>query len=97
TVIIAKKEVRRYPVLGWLYAVTGNALIDRSNTRSAIRTLRRLERRMLRQGISVWIFPEGTWGREPGRLLPFKQGAFRMAISTGVPLVPVVVSPLSPK
>jgi 1-acyl-sn-glycerol-3-phosphate acyltransferase len=43
------------------------------------------------------MFAEGTRGKERGRLGPFKRGAFRVAVATGVPIVPVVISPLKPQ
>ncbi len=48
---------------------------------------------MTRRGQSVWMFPEGTrsYAEEPG-LLPFKKGAFHLAVQAGVPIVPVVVA-----
>lgn len=94
TVLIGKKELRRIPLFGWLYVVTGNVLIDRRNNPSAVGQLREAEEAIQRRGVSVWIFPEGTRGIEPGRLLPFKKGAFYMAVAAGVPLVPIVVAPI---
>jgi 1-acyl-sn-glycerol-3-phosphate acyltransferase len=96
TVVIAKQEIRRVPFFGWLYEVTGNVYIDRSNREHAVGELKNAERAILEGGKSVWIMPEGTRGKEPGVLLPFKKGPFRMAVATGVPLVPVVVQPLRP-
>jgi 1-acyl-sn-glycerol-3-phosphate acyltransferase len=96
TILIAKKEVLSCPLLGWFFAASGNVPIDRSSPRRAVATLQRVEEAVRSHGLSVWIFPEGTWGKEPGRLLPFKKGAFRMAIATGAPLVPIVVAPLAP-
>lgn len=96
TVVIGKKELRQIPFFGWLYAVTGNILIDRSNNAGAVGRLREAEEAIRQRGVSVWIFPEGTRGKEPGRLLPFKKGAFYMAVATGAPLVPVVAEPLRP-
>lgn len=96
TVVIAKREIRRIPFFGWLYATTGNVLIDRANNPSAVGRLREAEEAVRSRNVSVWIFPEGTRGTVPGRLLPFKKGAFYMGVATGAPLVPVVVSPLRP-
>ncbi|HEX6924337.1 MAG TPA: lysophospholipid acyltransferase family protein [Longimicrobiaceae bacterium] len=95
TVVVGKKELARIPLFGWLYKVTGNVLIDRSNTTHAVGRLREAEVAIRERGVSVWIFPEGTRGRLPGQLLPFKKGAFYMAVATGAPLVPVVVGPVS--
>lgn len=95
TVIIGKKELSRIPLFGWLYRVTGNILIDRTNRANAVGRLREAEAAVRERGVSVWIFPEGTRGNTRGQLLPFKKGAFYMAIATGVPLVPVVVAPVT--
>lgn len=97
SVVIAKKELRKIPFFGWLYVTTGNILIDRKDNRSAVGRLREVEEAVLERKVAVWIFPEGTRGKEPGRMLPFKKGAFYMAVATGAPLVPVVVSPLAPR
>jgi 1-acyl-sn-glycerol-3-phosphate acyltransferase len=96
TVIIGKKELRSIPLFGWLYHVTGNILIDRSSNPSSVQRLREAEQAIRERGVSVWIFPEGTRGTTPGQLLPFKKGAFYMAIAAGVPIVPVVASPIHP-
>jgi len=96
TVVIGKKELRSIPLFGYVYTVTGNLLIDRKNNPSAVGRLREAEEAILTRGVSVWIFPEGTRGPVPGELLPFKKGAFYMAVAAGVPLVPVVVSPIRP-
>lgn len=95
TVIIGKKELTRIPLFGWLFRVTGNILIDRANTANAVGRLREAELAIRQRQVSVWIFPEGTRGKTPGTLLPFKKGAFYMAIATGAPLVPLVVGPVT--
>lgn len=97
SVVIGKKELRSIPLFGWIYTVTGNIVIDRKDNRSAVGRLREVEEAIHQRAAAVWIFPEGTRGREPGRMLPFKKGAFYMAVATGAPLVPVVVSPLAPR
>ncbi|HEV2734713.1 MAG TPA: lysophospholipid acyltransferase family protein [Longimicrobiaceae bacterium] len=97
SVVIGKKELRSIPFFGWLFTTTGNIVIDRKDNRSAVGRLKEVEEAILQRGAAVWIFPEGTRGTEPGRMLPFKKGAFYMAAATGAPLVPVVVSPLAPR
>jgi 1-acyl-sn-glycerol-3-phosphate acyltransferase len=94
TVLIAKKELRRIPLFGWLYAATGNILIDRSHNQRAVQRLREAELAMRDRGVSIWFFPEGTRGKVPGELLPFKKGAFYMAIAAQAPVVPIVASPV---
>lgn len=96
TVVIGKKELVHLPFFGWLFTVTGNILIDRSDNPRAVGRLREAEEAIRERGVSVWIFPEGTRSRTPGVLLPFKKGAFYMAVATGAPLVPVVAAPVRP-
>lgn len=96
-VVIAKKELKNIPLFGWLYTVTGNILLDRGHRERAVESLRAAEEEIRRRKVAVWIFPEGTRGKEPGKLLPFKKGAFHMALNTGAPLIPVVVAPLAPE
>ena len=95
-VVIAKKELVNIPFFGWLYDVTGNIRIDRKNTQHAVGRLKEAEDAIRERRVAVWIFPEGTRGKEAGVMLPFKKGGFVMAVHTGAPLVPVVVSPLKP-
>jgi 1-acyl-sn-glycerol-3-phosphate acyltransferase len=96
TVVVGKKELSRIPFFGWVFRVTGNILIDRKDNPSAVGRLKEVEDAIRARGVSVWIFPEGTRGKVPGTLLPFKKGAFHMAAATGVPIVPIVVEPLQP-
>jgi lysophosphatidate acyltransferase len=95
-VVIAKKELRSVPFFGWIYTVTGNIWIDRENREQALESLRIAQREISERRLGVWIMPEGTRGKLPGQLLPFKKGAFQMAITAQAPLIPVVVSPLKP-
>jgi len=84
------------PIGTWLWVKTGNIIVDPTNPiRSAIGLKTGLA--ALRRGTSVWIFPEGTRWKVPGEIGPFKRGAFMMAIDTGVPILPIVVSPLKPR
>jgi 1-acyl-sn-glycerol-3-phosphate acyltransferase len=70
--------------------LAGNVLIDRKNALSGTQAMQTTTR-VLQDDTSIWVFPEGT--RNPGeQLLPFKKGAFHMAIEAGVPIVPVCVS-----
>ena len=88
---VAKKELGRIPFFGWGWRAAGHISIDRSDTASAIRSLDRAGDIMRRLHAKVVIFPEGT--RSPtGEMLPFKKGAFMLAIHTGVEIVPVGVS-----
>jgi 1-acyl-sn-glycerol-3-phosphate acyltransferase len=64
--------------------------VDRSNSAAAVESARRATEN-LRGGKSYIVYPEGTRSRD-GRLLPFKKGAFMMAIDAGVPVVPVTIA-----
>lgn len=95
TVLIAKTELRSIPFFGWVYEATGNIYINRRDSQGSIQRLREAELAIRERNVSVWIFPEGTRGRTPGELLPFKKGAFHLAVAAGVPIVPIVVSPVA--
>ncbi len=96
SVVIGKKQLTYIPFFGWLYRVTGNLLIDRADNRQAVGRLMVAEEAIRERRVAVWIFPEGTRCRVPGRMYPFKKGGFYMAVHTGAPLVPVVTSPIRP-
>jgi 1-acyl-sn-glycerol-3-phosphate acyltransferase len=86
---VMKKELRRVPVLGYSCAKIGHIFIDRSNREAALASLK-AARRKVAGGTSVLFFPEGT--RSPdGRMLAFKKGAFKMAVSLDLPLLPVTI------
>lgn len=87
---VMKKELRRVPILGFACERLGHIFIDRSNHASAIASLNEARNR-LTDGVSVVFFPEGTRSRT-GDLLPFKKGAFRMALDLGLPILPVTIS-----
>jgi len=90
TRFVAKRELFRIPILGWALAATGCISIDRSNRKRAIRSLHEAGER-IRAGRSVVLFPEGSRSRD-GRLAPFKKGAFHLALTAGVPVVPVAIT-----
>ena len=87
---LAKKEVFRYPFLGYGMRLINLFPVDRCNSASAVDSAKAATDN-LRQGKSYMVYPEGTRSKD-GKLLPFKKGAFMMAIEAGVPVVPVTVS-----
>lgn len=91
TVTIGKKSLVWVPFFGIMYWLTGNILIDRSNKSKAHGTISQVVSRIRERGLSVWMFPEGTRSRGRG-LLPFKTGAFHVAVEAGIPIVPICVS-----
>lgn len=87
---VAKKELFRIPLVGWLMTLSGYIPINRGNRESTRKmTNRALD--SLKNGISVMIFPEGTRTHD-GTLGRFKEGAFRIAKEAGVGIVPILIS-----
>src|SRR5262249_15061175 len=76
------------------YRLSGNLIIDRGHARSAHDSLEAAARTMREDKIAVWFMPEGHRNHER-ELLPFKSGAFRLAIAASVPIVPIVAEPLT--
>lgn len=94
---LAKKELKKIPVFGWI-AQAATIIVDRSSPESRKRSIDRLKM-FLKQGISILIFAEGTQNRSKELLQPFKDGAFRIAVDTQQPILPMVVlgaGPLMP-
>ncbi|TCD63480.1 1-acylglycerol-3-phosphate O-acyltransferase [Steccherinum ochraceum] len=91
-VIMAKKELQWVPFLGQFLALSGAIFVDRGNNAKAVRSLTAAGEAMKTRDISLWLFAEGTRSmREYHDMLPFKKGAFHIAIRAGVPIVPIVV------
>jgi 1-acyl-sn-glycerol-3-phosphate acyltransferase len=86
---IAKKQLGFIPLFGWAMRAGRFIFIDRQNPLAARRSIEEAARR-IRSGQSVVIFPEGTRTRD-GRLRPFKKGGFRLAIDSGVEIVPIAI------
>ncbi|MDP4280808.1 MAG: lysophospholipid acyltransferase family protein [Bacteroidota bacterium] len=86
---VAKKELFYVPFIGWAMALNRYIPIIRSEGRSKLTMMDRAKE-AIGQGNSVIIFPEGTRTRD-GHIQPFKSGAFRLAIETGAPVLPIVV------
>jgi 1-acyl-sn-glycerol-3-phosphate acyltransferase len=86
---LSKAEIMRIPFLGWCMHLAGDIPVWRGKMDSA-RGAMSQALDLLRNRVSVMIFPEGT--RSPtDTMLPFKDGAFRLAIEAGVPVLPLVV------
>jgi lysophosphatidate acyltransferase len=89
--VTAKKSLRNVPFLGWFMTLSRTVFIDRANRENAMKAFDGAVNEMRTHRQSVFIFPEGTrsYSDEP-MLLPFKKGAFHLAVKAGVPIVPVV-------
>ena len=91
--VTAKSSLRRVPFLGWFMSLSGSVFIDRKNSRDAREAMQGAADEIRARRQSVYMFPEGTrsYAREP-MLLPFKKGAFHLAVQAQVPIVPCVVA-----
>jgi 1-acyl-sn-glycerol-3-phosphate acyltransferase len=87
---LAKRSLFKIPWIGWAFYLVGDIAVERGDAASAVEVMEKA-RGYLRRGMSVMIFPEGTRSRD-GRLLPFKGGAFKLALDAGVPILPIAVS-----
>jgi len=93
TVIVGKKQIRKIPIFGYIFQGTRNILIDRENAEKARQSLQDAAQRIRSERLNVWMAPEGhrNLGTE---MLPFKKGAFHLAIAAQVPVLPVLVGPV---
>jgi len=85
--LVAKKELLKVPIMGVGMGFVNVIAIDRSNPEKARQSMKKA-RAVLEDGYSFGVFAEGTRAM-PGELLPFKKGAFHLAIQTEAPVVPV--------
>ncbi|HEX7070576.1 MAG TPA: lysophospholipid acyltransferase family protein, partial [Rhodothermales bacterium] len=86
---IAKAELERVPFLGFAIRNSASVLINRSDPRSSLESIR-LAGERIRGGNSVQVFAEGSRSYA-ATVAPFKKGAFLLAVEAGVPLVPVAI------
>lgn len=87
TRLVTKKEMGRIPIVGQALRAAGAVLIDRKQGAQALGQLREAVRG-LPSGWSLLMFPEGTRARQM-EMLPFRRGAFLVAMEAGLPIVPV--------
>lgn len=87
--VVAKAEVKKFPLIGQLFSMADVAFVDRSSTSKAVSALQPAVDR-LRKGVSIVMSPEGTRSFSP-RIGAFKKGGFHLARDAGVPIVPIVI------
>ena len=87
--LVIKREMRPVPLAGRMLSRIGAVFVEREQGKERIADVRTMLR-AARSGQSLAIFPEGTFGPEPG-LLPFRSGAFAAAAAGGLPVVPVAI------
>jgi 1-acyl-sn-glycerol-3-phosphate acyltransferase len=87
---LSKHTVFKIPVMGWMMRMANDIPIERGKRESVVSALNGCRDRLSKR-VSVLIFPEGT--RSPtSELLPFKDGAFKLAVEAGVPILPIAVA-----
>ena len=86
---LAKAELYKIPVFGYAMKRAGYISIDRSDRKSAIESLNKAVN-IIRDGVSVVIFPEGTRS-STHNIQPFKKGGFFLAVDSGVPIIPIII------
>ncbi|XP_040320311.1 1-acyl-sn-glycerol-3-phosphate acyltransferase beta isoform X1 [Herpailurus yagouaroundi] len=91
---IAKRELLFMGPVGLIMYLGGVFFINRQRSRTAMTVMADVGERMVRENLKVWVYPEGT-RNDNGDLLPFKKGAFYLAIQAQVPIIPVVYSSFS--
>ena len=87
--VFGKRELAQIPFLGWGWLLGGHPMLRRDDPGQWKAEMARTED-LLRAGYSAIIAPEGKRSRD-GVLLPFKKGAFHLALATRLPIVPVVI------
>jgi 1-acyl-sn-glycerol-3-phosphate acyltransferase len=87
---LSKEAIFKIPVMGWMMRMAGDIQVRRGDPQSRAKALDECRDR-LRKKVSVMILPEGTRSVS-GELLPFHDGAFRLAIEMRVPIVPMAVA-----
>jgi 1-acyl-sn-glycerol-3-phosphate acyltransferase len=87
---LSKDTIFRIPFMGWMMRMANDIPIRRGKRESVVSAIAGCRDRLAKK-VSVMIFPEGT--RSPtAEMLPFKDGAFRLAIESGVPILPIAIA-----
>lgn len=86
---VGKADLFKIPVVGWMMRWSRDIPVDRTSRISRARVLVHAEERLAAR-VSVMFFPEGTRSRD-GRVGAFNEGAFRLAIRAGVPVLPLAL------
>lgn len=87
---LSKETMFKIPCFGWMMRMAGDIEVRRGERTSIVKAMKEARDRLSKR-VSVMIFPEGTRSRD-GELLPFKDGAFRLALESGSPILPIVVA-----
>ncbi|MDP7062133.1 MAG: lysophospholipid acyltransferase family protein [Planctomycetota bacterium] len=89
TSLVSKKEIRKWPVIGFMAAAVGTVFVDRGDRDKTAGTVAQLSG-YLREGATISLFPEGQTG-EGDRVLPFKRSLFAVPADLGLPTHPMAL------
>jgi 1-acyl-sn-glycerol-3-phosphate acyltransferase len=87
---LSKDTMFKIPCMGWMMHMAGDIQLVRGDRDSTINAIAQCRDRLAKK-VSVMIFPEGTRSKTQ-EMLPFKDGAFRLAIESGAPILPIAVA-----
>lgn len=86
---LMKKSLEKIPFLGWGCKRAGHVFVDNS-TPAAVRETMATARKQLQKDMSITVFPEGSRSWD-GKMIPFKKGAYLLAVQFNLPIVPVTI------
>lgn len=86
---IAKSSFAKIPLFGWYYT-RGSVLVDRKSEKSRVESFEKMKA-VLQQNMHLCIYPEGTRNRTNQPLKDFYEGAFKLAVETGKPIIPCII------
>jgi 1-acyl-sn-glycerol-3-phosphate acyltransferase len=87
---LSKDTMFKIPCMGWMMQMAGDIRLIRGKRESAVDAIRQCRDRLAKK-VSIMIFPEGTRSKD-WEMLPFKDGAFRLAIEAKAPILPIAVA-----
>jgi 1-acyl-sn-glycerol-3-phosphate acyltransferase len=87
---LSKEAIFRIPIMGWMMRMAGDIAVRRGSAKSRAQALDQIRDRLAKR-VSVIVMPEGTRSTTD-ELLPFRDGAFRVAIELGLPILPIAVA-----
>jgi len=87
---LSKIEVTRIPLIGYIVKRI-YITVDRKDRRDKVRSVEKMKSSLLDDGVSIVLFPEGTRNRSERPLLDFKDGAFRLAVETQLPIAVLTI------
>lgn len=88
---VAKKELKKIPGLSQWMLLVNCLFLDRKDIKQGAKTILTATQ-MVKDGISICIFPEGTRNKTEDTFLPFHGGSFKIAEKSGCPIVPIAIN-----